>query len=60
MYNTISELNVNIPNEQILKTMLGGFYEELTFANLTPIWLISSIYICRIYADFIKSRVGIG
>ena len=56
MFNKISELNAHIPIEQIVRIMLGVFYADLTFTDLTQIWLISSEYVCRMYADILKSR----
>ena len=60
MYNRIEALDIDIPNVQLLRVILGGFYGEYTFAELSPIWQISCEYICKIYADVLESRLGIG
>ena len=60
MYDRIETLGFDIPNEHRFRVILGGFFGEYTFEELSPIWRISCEYICKIYADVLDSRLGIG
>ena len=62
MYRKIAETGLDIPNEEMVKVVLGGYCGNFSFVDLIPVWLITSEHINEIYTKVlkIKSRYRLG
>ena len=56
MFNEISHIRQSVDRMDDFGVLMGGYIEEWSFEEMTPIWLISCTYISQMYYGVSTSR----